>query len=92
MNIKGFKILDENELQYNHRERLSFWLDKSRFVLFRGNILVDNYLAIDVNGSQFYPFAMCREYNSENYVSGHQSAYYLTTEEARSIVKYIDNL
>ena len=35
-------------LQFNYEKELSFWLDKDRFILFRSNFNVDNYIAIDI--------------------------------------------
>lgn len=88
-----FELVDEDKLEHNHKEVLSFWLNKDKFILFRNSISVDNYLAIDKNGRQFYPFAECRESNSDNYIKYRSpSAYYLTTKEARAIVKYIDEM
>ena len=88
-----FELVDPKKLEYNHKKVLKFWLEKDKFILFRNRISVDQYLAVDVKGRQFYPFGMCRESNSNNYIEYKTpSAYYLTTEEARAIVKYIDNL
>lgn len=84
-----FVPVDRGELQYNHAEKLKFWLDEGKFELFRNRISVDNYLAITKDGRQFYPFAMCRESNSDNYTGGTPTAYYLTTEDAQAIVDYI---
>ena len=87
----GFVLVTKEDLQYNHARRLSFWLTED-FVLFRNKISVDNYLAIDVRKgwSQFYPFAMCRESSSNDYMSGSPTAYYLTAEQAKAIVEYIE--
>lgn len=88
-----FEEVDENKLQHNHAKVLSFWLNKDRFILFRDRISVDHYLAIDVKGQQFYLFGKCRESNSDGYIEHRdESAYYITTEEARAIVKYIDDI
>lgn len=88
-----FEEVDETKLQHNHAKVLSFWLNKDRFILFRNSISVDHYLAIDVKGHQFYLFGKCRESNSDDYIEYRDgSAYYITTEQARAIVKYIDDM
>lgn len=83
-----FVKVDKDGLQFNHADKLSYWLGDD-FELFRDRISVDNYLAIQKDRRQFYPFAMCREATSDNYMNS-KSAYYITLDEAKAIVKYME--
>ena len=76
-------------LQFNYEKELSFWLDKDRFILFRSNFNVDNYIAIDIQKGkdQFLPFAKCRENMSGNYIESRKYPYYLTLKQIKKIVE-----
>lgn len=88
--VRLIPVLRE-ELKYNHGEKLRFWLDEDRFMLFRNRISVDNYVALDIQRgrNQFLPFSMCRESHSDNY-TGREGSYYLTLDEAKALVEAME--
>lgn len=82
----------KDELQHNHAERLWFWLETDRFMLFRNRVSVDNYVALDIQRgfNQFLPFSMARESGSDNYVENYKGAYYLTLEQTKALVEAME--
>jgi hypothetical protein len=89
MEAAGFVLVTPDNTEHNHVHELSHWLS-NEFLLFRGSVCVDNYVALDLTwrgDGQFLAFSKVRESDSNSYIEHRESSYYLTLKETAVILK-----
>ena len=97
MESAGYQLISKKDLGHNYADVLRHWL-KDEFLLFRGEISVDQYVAFDLtkrgsgSGGQMKPISMCREANSENYKDREYGSSYLTGRELAAFAEVLKTI
>lgn len=80
-------------LEHNYADALSHWLS-DEFLLYRGKISVDNYVAFDLtrrgSSGQMLPISMCRKANSNNYDKRRHGSGYMTGVELSAFIEVLN--
>ncbi len=97
MQSVGYQLTSKKDLENNFAHVLRHWLN-DEFLLFRAEILVDQYVAFDLTrrgssgGGQMKPITMCREANSDNYIDREYGSSYLTGRELAAFVEVLKTI
>lgn len=91
--VPFYEVKEEN-CEYNHYDKLRYYIESDEDLLFRNSISIDQYIMFNfgIYGPQVRAFGKARESYNEDYDSTEYKGSYMSIKDVQAIAKVLDVL